>query len=209
MSAKKSVVKQLLAKRKPSRQTVRLLLDGTLADQIEAARHQLKVAKAADQVDPRGLASRAAPLEVRLAELRLEAEEASTAFTFEALGRVRFQELKREYPPTEEQWERYRERVKAAWWAPAPEFEELTFAPALIATCCVDPAMTIEDAQALWDELSDGEAAALYAAALAVNEEVTSRPFSGTDTVTTPSSGPDSTTQQNGESPFLSLAEGS
>ena len=204
-----STVQELLARRKPARQTVRLLLDGTLSSQVDEVRRQLKLAKAADIADPQGLASRAAPLEVKLNELQIEAEEASTAFTFQALGRARFEEVKRLHPPTEDQWERYRERVKAAWWVTAPEFHELTFAPALIAACCVEPAMTIEDAQALWDELSDGEAAALYTAALAVNEEVTNRPFSGTDTDTTPNTGPDSTTPQSGESPSLSLAEGS
>jgi hypothetical protein len=155
------------------------------------------------------LASPIPQLQQRLAELTIKADEAATVFTFQALGRRAFEDLKLAYPPTEEQWERYRERVTAAYWVPAPEFEEVTFAPALIAACCIDPKMTLAEAQQLWDELSDGEAAILYAKALEVNEEASSRPFSGTGTDTTRNSGPDSTTPQNGEYPSLSSAAGS
>lgn len=204
-----TAVSDLLARRKPVQQKVRLLLDGSLAVQIDDLRREIRQTKAADVRRGSPLDTAVPELERRLEELVSQADAEAAEFTFQAVGRAKLEELKRLYPPTDEQWERFREQVKGNLFAQAPEFDWAGLAPALIASCCVEPEMTEADAARLWDELSDGEAAQLFQAAWAVNETSSPRPFFGTATDTTPSSGPDSTTPRNGGSPSLSLAEGS
>lgn len=202
-------VADILAKRRPLERRVRLLLDGSVNAELEDLRREIRQQKTREVLNPQGLATTVPELERRLNELTLKADEAAAIFTFRAIARVQLEELKRTYPPTEDQWERYREQVKANIFSQAPEFDWTELAPALISACCVDPAMNAQDAANLWDQLSDGEAAELFAAAWSVNAQTTSRPFYGTGTVTTPTSGPDSTTAQNGESPSPFSVDGS
>jgi seryl-tRNA synthetase len=209
-----SDVASIIARRKPRRTTIRLLLDGELDTRLEQLRTQIRRAKQREAADPQGLASTVPQLEAELARLTVEADEATTEFTFQAIPRTALEDLRRNHPPTEEQWQRYKESVNempvlVAMQQSPPEFDWLSMAPALLAACAVEPKMTRDEAQMLWDELSDAEAAQLFNAAWGVNEQAATRPFSGTDTATTPNFGPDSTTPQNGESPSLSLAEGS
>jgi hypothetical protein len=56
------------------------------------------------------------------------------------------------------------------------------------------------DGDELWNTLHDGARADLLEAAWEVNKQRSGRPFSGTGTATTPSSGPASTTPQSTES---------
>ncbi|MDP9144531.1 MAG: hypothetical protein M3N43_07520 [Actinomycetota bacterium] len=202
-------VSDILARRRPLEKRVRLLLDGTANAELEDLRRQIKVTKTREAVNSPGLATKVPELERRLTELALQAEEASAEFTFQAISRAALEELKRKHPPTAGQWERYREQVRANMFVQAPDFDWSGLAPALLAACATQPTMTVDEAARLWDELSDGEAAQLFEAAWSVNEQTSSRPFSGTDTAMTPNSGPDSTTPQSEESPSLSLAEGS
>jgi hypothetical protein len=208
-----SDISSILARRKPRRASVRLSLDGELESRIGELRNQIKRAKARDAMN-QGFVSDVAKLEAELAELVVQADDGATEFVFQAITRSALEELKREHPTTPEQWERYRESVQdvpvmIGLNMQAPEFDWVGMAPALLAACAVEPKMTLGEAQALWDTLSDAEAAQLFDAAWKVNQQAATRPFSGTDTVTTPNFGPDSTTPQNGESPSLSLAEGS
>lgn len=50
-----------------------------------------------------------------------------------------------------------------------------TFAPALIAACCIEPDLSDEDARFLFDEWSAGEVAEVFAAAVAVNTRTARR----------------------------------
>lgn len=209
-----SEIGSILARRKPRRATVRLLLDGELSQRIERLRSDIVRAKRREVVNPQGLASPAAQLEAELAELMVQADEAATEFVFQAISRAALEELKRAHPPSEEQWARYRESVEdlpviVAIQAKPPPYDWMGMAPALLAACAVSPKMNVDEAQLLWDQLSDGEAAQLFDAAWEVNQTAATRPFSGTDTVTTPNFGPDSTTPQSEGFPSLSLAEGS
>lgn len=193
---------------------MRLLLDGELDTRLDQLRTQIRRAKARELADPQGLATQVPLLETDLGRLTVEADEATTEFTFQAISRTALEDLKRNHPPSEEQWLRYKESVNdlpvlVALQQNPPEFDWLTMAPALLAACAVDPKMTRDEAQVLWDELSDAEAAQLFNAAWGVNAQAATRPFSGTDTAMTPSFGPSSTTPESEASPSLSLAEGS
>ncbi|MFI9157492.1 hypothetical protein [Kitasatospora aureofaciens] len=92
--------------------------------------------------------------------------DATVQLTFRALPRPAWEALLRQHAPTEEQADR------------GQEYNVLTFPAALIAASHVErddtgaevEGMTVEDAQALLDEWSDGDAKVLFTAALAINQ---------------------------------------
>lgn len=88
--------------------------------------------------------------------------------TVEALSMKDYDKLLSKYPPTEE------EQAKGLTY----ELEK--FAPALIAACLVDPAMTLKQTQQLWssDNWSRGDVESLFGKVLQVNHRDSSIPFS-------------------------------
>ena len=113
----------------------------------------------------------------------------TVGFMFQAISRAELEGLKAKFPPTEDQWSRYREAVRANPFLSPPEFDPVAMAPILLAACAVDPQMTADEAQRLWDTVSDGEAARLFEAALAVCAEAPLAPLPEPGTVTTDGSG--------------------
>lgn len=96
-------------------------------------------------------------------------------FRFEALRSADYEALMAEHPPTLAQRSNFREQMLKSGVPPAsigalPHNIE-TFPPALIAACCVSPAMTLEQAQELWtsERFATGELESLFEAAQAVN----------------------------------------
>lgn len=136
----------------------------------------------------------------RTVTLRLDGA-GDVPFTFRALSRSELDGLKAKFPASDEQWDRFQRTVRLNPFAQAPEYDPMAFAPDLLAACAVDPPLTSTEAALLWDTLSDGEAARLYEAALAVCMEAPLAPLSGAGTGGTPTSGVPSTTSVNGESP--------
>lgn len=113
---------------------------------------------------------------LRIAELReakdraAEALRAETTFlTFRSIGRRAYQDLIEDNPPTAEQ----RVQHKEDHGVEAPYNDE-TFAPALVAACCVDPktgepTFTVEEVAQLFEEWNSSEVIAMYQAAINVN----------------------------------------
>ena len=208
-------VSDFLGRYKPAERTVRVLLDGSLLTELERARQQVAKKVRQEERSHPGLASEVPALEARVAALESEAEEATIAVTLRAMPGAKFDALALAHPPTEAQWDQYREQAKAfPLFAQPPEVDAVGMAPALIALSVVavdgEPTEWSEhDGAALWETLHDGVRADLLEAAWEVNKQRSGRPFSGTGTDTTPSSGPGSTTQPNGESLSLSSADGS
>lgn len=198
---------EILAGRKPATTTVRLLLDGDLQEEIRVLKERLKVARKRDIADGEGLGSEAPQIEQQLREAEARADEIATEFHFRAVPRSRLAELKEAHPPTEAQWERYREQAKANPFIMPPEFDPVTLAPELISASAFDPSFTVAEATELWDGLSEPDAEILFDAAWRVNQTASPRPTYGTGTDTTPSSGPASTTPPSGGSPSPSLAD--
>lgn len=198
---------EILAARKPASTTVRLLLDGDLQEEIRVLKERLKVARKRDIADGEGLGSEAPQIEQLLREAEARADEIATEFHFRAVPRSRLAELKEAHPPTEAQWERFREQAKVNPFIPAPEFDLVSLAPVLISASSFDPSFTEAEAAELWDGLSEPDAEILFDAAWRVNQTASPRPIYGTGTDTTPSSGPDSTTPANAESPSLSSTD--
>lgn len=86
-------------------------------------------------------------LESRIAELDAQVEESTKTFTFERIPRRRWRELEEAHPATDAQRKE----------DPRQTLDPDTFGPAVAAACCVDPGMTLEEAQWLQDFLPDGE----------------------------------------------------
>ena len=90
---------------------------------------------------------------------------------FRSIGSKAYDELVAKHPPTALQ---RREDLS---------YNMDTFAPALIARCCVDPEMTVEEVKELWtsDQWNRGELLMLFMAAVEVNTRGLDIPFTGSD----------------------------
>lgn len=198
----------VLARYKPTTQSVTILLDGGLPARMVELKQEIRRAKRTEASD--GLASQAVQLEAELAELEKQADAESVTFTMTALPGGEFSRLVAAHPVQEDDWEAFREVQKLNQRARPPEFHVESFAPALIgrSVAAVDgqPVDWDEsDGQALWDQLSDGARADLWDTALAVNLGRSQRPLSKTATGTTTDSGSGSTTQPREVSATQSL----
>ena len=153
-----------LKAKKPRQITIGVYLDESLADAVDAAAMQLQ--------DGRRLRAEAADIDVlekRLADAQATLDEGTQWLTFQALGRRAFSRLIEEHPPSAETIALAAQRGQEQ----EPQFEPLTFAPALIAAACIRPALTVDDVDALYasDAWNEPELSALFAAALAVNTQ--------------------------------------
>lgn len=190
----------ILSARKPATRQARLVLDGDRSAEVANLRQRLQAAKIRDGLNGDSLGAEAPELARRLAELEAEVEASAQTFTFKAVGRRKLEDITRAFPPSNAQWERFREAAKSSLAANPPEFDQNAAAAAILSAASVDPVLTVDEAQRLWDELSDGEAAVLWRAAWGVQMQATSRPIFGTGTDETANTGPVSTTPVNTES---------
>lgn len=90
-----------------------------------------------------------------LKQAEQEIEDATLELTFHSISRKDLRFLLDYHQPTEEQKKENPDML----------YNPDTFPAALIAACCVDPIMTYEDAQAIFDNWSEAEAMSLFDAA--------------------------------------------
>lgn len=171
---KKVRIADVIASARLRETEVQLCLDGQLtaeADrlqaQLDAMRPRLVDTSSLADVDPR------VAVEAELAEVQALMRDNLTTFRFRALGRKAWSDLKAKHPP----------RNDSELWNPD------TFAPALIAACAIEPEMTLEDAEALFEVINTSQVADLWAAAYGANTGETKIPFSPADSSRTSSSG--------------------
>ena len=203
-----SKIADLLAARKPRTRFIRLVLDGDSTVELQRLQAQLSVLRANRSEDQEPLNSPIPALERKIQELEASVLEEAVEFTFRAIGRGDLEAIRIKYPPTEEQWRIYKERAEVNPFVPAPTFDPDGIAPELIAASAADPEMSVDEALALWDTLSDGEAAQLYEAAYEVNMEATTVPLSATGIGETENSEANSATRSIKESLGLSTPDG-
>lgn len=98
-----------------------------------------------------------AALRERLHALEDEMRDAEFRVVLEALGSQRYTQLLALHPPTPD------DRQQGLG------FNHVTFPPALVAACAVDPVISPDEAEALCERLSDGQFTKLWNAALVVN----------------------------------------
>jgi len=172
--AKNQTMADILAAKKPNTRTIDIILDSDLAGEIQTKTQELAQAKNRRQ----SLADNIGPLERELDELYEKAADIAVTFTFQDIGRKAFDEMVIAHQPTAEQ-----KKFMADMGGGILEYNTDTFPPALMAASAIDPEMTIEEAETIFDQWSSGDAEILFTTALLVCKERTSLPLSrnGTD----------------------------
>lgn len=155
-------ITEILGRIKPRELRVPVCLAGDLAGEVDRLQSELE--QLGDGWQPSSMGDTDPRTEVaRQIEVAREGmREASVEFRLVAIGHTAYSNLIADHPAPE--------KSDAA-------YDAATFMPALIAACCADPQMTVEQAVSLLDLLNDGQAQALFAAALMVNEEPSPLPF--------------------------------
>lgn len=136
-------------KKQPTTRTVYICNDSDISEQFETAQQtfaftQLMVGAEGTEEQQAELVAAKAKME----QLQAAALENSTKFVFRSIGRVPYDDLVNAHPPTDEQQEIARKEggadVDLSWNAE-------TFPPALLAASIVEPKMTPEEIQEIWD----------------------------------------------------------
>jgi hypothetical protein len=159
----------LRSRKKPITQRVTLCLDSEVADKFNELSVQVQLIE--QQVLDRSTPELRRQLEDKQAELeemQPSVEEASCTFVFKSLGRVEFEKLLDEYPPTKEQREAARKKGEDI-----PNFNVDTFPPVLVAACMIEPELSLDDVKSLWsdDNWNTAELTSLWLAAFNANQQ--------------------------------------
>lgn len=141
-----------------------------------------QTAKAAEARQKQSAASKAATLDLLKGKRQASTEfsiylpdetggKQEVTLKYHAIGARDYDKLISKYPPKAEQ------RVEGA------AFDIDKFAPALIAACCVEPEMSVADAQEIWDspDWSRGDLMALFRRAVDLNNQGIDIPFNEND----------------------------
>jgi hypothetical protein len=142
--------------KKPATKYVTILLDPDALDAFEKAQERLGESTSTNRRER----------ERELTEARNALAEATVTMKFQSLGRKRYEALVAEHPPTPEQNE---QSVKETEQEAAYNIE--TFPKALIRATCVDPELTDEDIDEIYDSWNGAELMELFFAALEVNTQ--------------------------------------
>jgi hypothetical protein len=167
---------KLWAKRTKDRGDVRVCFDRALLYELEELEGRLADAKRdADGM----LGSQVPELTTQRDELRRKAKDSSTRFVFESIGRRRWRDLMAEHPPTDEQIQ------EAKKYDQDLDFNPETFPAAAMAAACVEPGISVEQAQEMMDELPEGVGNRIWVACLRANVTGGRDPFDlGSETQT-------------------------
>lgn len=154
-------IKDVLAKARPRELWVRVCLAGDVAAEVDRLEAELA---AVSQWQPDSIADQHPGLALaeQIAEARERMRDSEVEFTFRALGARAWSDLVAQHPGTTDE---------EAWDAE-------TLAPALVAASAIDPEMSPEELEELFEALNMGQRQALIDAAWRVNGEATSVPFS-------------------------------
>lgn len=142
---------------------VRMCLAGDLAGEVE--RLQQELALAGEDWVPGSIADVDPRLDLvrQIEEARAGMVAASVEFRLRAMGSRAYRNLIARHPALPGQ--------------KGQPYDAATFLPELVALCCVEPAMTVEQVGQLLDIVNDGQAQQLFTTALVVNEEASPLPF--------------------------------
>lgn len=169
--SERPTIDEILARRKPRTDSVRIPIDTEILTAIADLEQRIDAQQRLDEMEH--TAPKAPELAAELAALEAQADLVSAEFTFQELPRPDFRALVEAHGP---------EKGSSARW------NEETFAPALIAACCVDPVMTIEQAETVWSTWSEAATFLLFSKAWDVNEGKVKVPFFARSTGKTPAS---------------------
>lgn len=189
-----SPVDEILRMRTKHTYSVEVIPDAEKAAELKAMERQLDIEKRKDNKLNR---SPVAPgLKKKIDLMTEELSETAVEFVFQDLGRKKFEDLWKQFPPSDEL------RELGYQWDPD------SFGPPLLAASCIkaggSDGLTLEQAQTIYDDWSTGEAEALVMGAINANMGVSSIPKSEIDIDAILSSDLSSTIASNTESPTAS-----
>lgn len=143
-------IADILQRAKPRERTVRVCLAGDLAG--EAERLQAEITRVSgEDWEPSSIADRhpARDLAEQLAAVNKQIKTASVDFRFRYIGDKAYSDLLAEHPSDNDN----------------EAFNSETFPRALIAACCIDPVMSVDQVGELFETLSQGDIKELFDAA--------------------------------------------
>lgn len=146
-TANRPVTFDHLTKKKAATGTVYVPLNPTALDDVTRASEDVNIARAIGDLDR--VARAEAKLEGALTVFR--SPENSVRVDFRALGRNRFDGLKKTYPPTEEQINEAKEANQQK-----PSWDPEAFLAPLISATVTSPEMTVEQVRSLTASEADG-----------------------------------------------------
>lgn len=150
------------AKIQRPRRVVDLIMDAAAAAEVDALEELLERAQRYDDANGTDTARDVAK---HLQEQEAQAEASRVRFTLEAITHRAYQQLRAEHPPTKEQIEAAARRGGEE----EPAFDPDTFAPALVEAQLIEPKPADSaEFRAFWDELSDGQLARVWGAAIQI-----------------------------------------
>lgn len=148
-NGKKPATFDHLRKKRPLEKDVPVCLDPGLLAQADEA--QLKWITAIQENKPQDEVDR---LKAEFDSVMEAIDDNTVVMKFRSPGRKKYEDLLLEHPPTEEQQEQYKAMYGPEARAP---YDSDTFGPALVALCCAEPKMTVEQVAILFDGEYDDE----------------------------------------------------
>ncbi|GAA0853490.1 hypothetical protein ACFQVD_26455 [Streptosporangium amethystogenes subsp. fukuiense] len=168
MAAKTSAIADIIGQVKRPEKTVPICLAGDMQAEFEDLERDLAIAR--DKPAEGTLAGGSNPIATTIAqkivELRERMREHTTVFRFRGLPRRAWSDLVAECPPAEGAEES------------GADVDWETFAVALVATCAVEPQMSVDEAGQLAEVLTQAQWDSLFTAAYSVNKRDVDVPFS-------------------------------
>lgn len=137
-----------LKKKQPVEERVPIVLSDDGIEALAEARILLARAESMARSDSPEDEAKVAEAKAAVDKAEKQVEAATVVFRFRSVGRDAWRKIKEEHPPTEAQ----RAAVKKEFGPDAePEWNTDTFPAVAISATCVEPAMTVEQVQELFD----------------------------------------------------------
>ncbi|MFB6977685.1 hypothetical protein [Streptomyces scopuliridis] len=155
-------ITEILKRAKPREKSVFMCLAGDLIAEVDRLERELAGLSDTWRAESLASSNPAEKIAKKIKAVREQMKEAETEFRFRAVGDKAWSDLVAAHPSAN----------KNEGWDPA------TFPKALVSACCVDPVMTPEQAEQLFEVLNEGQRTELMQGAYDVNAEATSIPFS-------------------------------
>lgn len=155
-------IEDILKAAKPRQRTVQVCIRGDLAS--EAERLTDEVARVSRDWQPSDITDEhpGRALAAQLAKVREQVKAAEVPFVMRYIGDRAYTDLLAAHPSDK----------------PNELFDERTFTKALIVASCIDPKMTEEQAETLFETINQGEKQRLFDAAWEVHNGAEAAPFS-------------------------------
>ena len=193
-AAKTSIIEDIMAKKKAVTKKTVIQTDGEIATRIDELRQLHTAARDSDRISNEST-KQAPRIQEQIDKITEESEATLVEFVFKSIGRHNYDELVELHPPSPD------EKKEGA------DFNSDTFPPALVSASCVDPEIPIEAAEEMFTspKWNGAELRKLFFAALDSNTETGEIPLSRSESEGTLNLLLNSITQQQKESPTLSM----